>query len=237
LKSVKTPNPQSDVKTVVLQNGRWDNMIFDLKPLFIDKTTLKYNYDDDSNAFWAGNEFRFFDTRSFRYRSERVSNITFEEGKNNVYLFDDERRKSNNYVTVRDINGKFRINNREGTNHETDADYGYVHFSYKTNFPFVDEDLYVFGALSNWSFNPRNKMKYNEKKQVYEATLYLKQGFYNYEYVLLSAGDKTSSSFSTEGSHFETENDYLILVYLKQPGVFYDQLIGVKKMNSLNPIN
>ena len=237
LKGINTPNPQSDIKTVILQNSRWDNAIVDLPPLFVDKTILRFNYDDDSNAFWGGNEFRFIDLRSLQFKTDGIAKIAFQDNKNYVLLREDERRKSFNYVSIRDVNGRYKIFNREGKNHHTDADYSYVHFRYKSSFPFTDEDIYVFGELTNWNFHPSNKMKYNEKHQLYETTLFLKQGYYNYEYVLLEDGKTAASNFSTEGSHFETENDYTILVYLKKPGVFYDQLIGVKTINSLSQMN
>jgi hypothetical protein len=36
-----------------------------------------------------------------------------------------------------------------------------------------------------------------------------------------------------EGMHQETENDYTIYVYHHPVGTFYDQLIGVKRLNSI----
>jgi len=75
-------------------------------------------------------------------------------------------------------------------------------------------------------------MEYNPKRLGYEATLYLKQGYYNYEYVYLKDGQNAGDETYIEGMHFETENDYSIFVYHHAPGTNYDQLIGVKHLNS-----
>jgi len=39
----------------------------------------------------------------------------------------------------------------------------------------------------------------------------------------------------TEGNHWETENDYSIYVYHRQRGTYYDQLIGIRRLNSRKP--
>jgi len=60
--------------------------------------------------------------------------------------------------------------------------------------------------------------------------LLLKQGFYNYKYVLKNAEGVHLNRLS--GSHAQTENDYHILVYYRENGALYDALIGVGKTNS-----
>ena len=60
--------------------------------------------------------------------------------------------------------------------------------------------------------------------RVYETTLLLKQGWYDYQY-----GYKDGNQFSTEafeGAHFETENEYEVLIYFRNLGSRYDQLVG-----------
>jgi hypothetical protein len=61
--NVPIENPLRDVKVVIMQNGRWDNAIRNLKPLFIRQNRLEYDYQKE-NVFQAGNEFRYFDNRS-----------------------------------------------------------------------------------------------------------------------------------------------------------------------------
>ena len=76
-------------------------------------------------------------------------------------------------------------------------------------------------------------MIYNKALQQYEGSLYLKQGYYNYEYVYLKDNEKTGDETFIEGNHSETENDYVIYVYYKPISGVYDQLIGVKRFNTV----
>jgi hypothetical protein len=89
------------------------------------------------------------------------------------------------------------------------------------------------GKLTDWRMNRNSKMTYNYTKSGYEATLYLKQGYYNYIYVLSDDAKKGGDETITEGNHWDTENDYNIFVYHRKFGTYYDQLIGYKRLNSL----
>ena len=67
----------------------------------------------------------------------------------------------------------------------------------------------------------------------YEAELFLKQGYYNYQYVYIKDGKAQADETMLEGNHWETENDYSIYVYHRKIGTYYDQLVGIKKLNSI----
>ena len=63
--------------------------------------------------------------------------------------------------------------------------------------------------------------------------LLLKQGWYNYEYVVIPSG-AAAEGFPFEGSHWETENDYLVLTYFRDPSARYDRLTGIILANTRN---
>ena len=77
-------------------------------------------------------------------------------------------------------------------------------------------------------------MVFNPIQQQYECTMLLKQGWYNYEYVFLRNGDQEGVASKFEGSHYETDNDYLALVYYRNPRDRYDRVIGTGSANTLN---
>ena len=79
-------------------------------------------------------------------------------------------------------------------------------------------------------------MKFNEESQVYENTMLLKQGFYNYKYVVVNA-DESVDEGAISGNFFETENDYKVLVYYRDLGARYDRIIGLGEGNSVNISN
>jgi hypothetical protein len=77
-------------------------------------------------------------------------------------------------------------------------------------------------------------MKYNYETHTYSASLLVKQGYYNYQYVWVEDGKKLIDETVIEGNHVETENDYYITVYHRDPSMRYDRIIGFRKLSSKN---
>jgi hypothetical protein len=227
-------NPFRDLKVVITQNNRWQNAVTDIKPTFINGTQLVYSLDDAS-TFNGGNEFRFFDIRSLRFLTERVKEIYRDEDlKNHVVLYPEQLRATTPYLFYNDFNGNFLIRNSETQgNMDIEADYVWVEFFLPYVNPEPKGNFYVMGKLTDWRMSPNSKMTYNYKRFGYEAKLYLKQGYYNYEYVLSNDSKKGGDETVTEGNHWDTENEYCIYVYHRKFGTYYDQLIGYKKLNSI----
>ena len=61
----------------------------------------------------------------------------------------------------------------------------------------------------------------------------LKQGWYNYEYVFLKGNSRNGVPTKFEGSHYETENDYTVLIYYRNPRERYDRVIGYRQSTLL----
>ena len=230
--SFRIDNPFSDIKVAVLQNGRWDQSITDLKPLYDKDGLLEYNYQLE-NIFPAGNEYRWFDIKSMRYQSPYVKSIEYLNGYFHVNLFPDQIRAASGYFYEEDLNGKYYIEIQEEQKDDTEADYVYVHFSLPYSVPLSGGDFYVMGALSGSTPNDQNRMKYNPENHSYELSLLVKQGYYNYRYEFVKSGGSSGDASLTEGNYYETENDYLILVYYRGSSSRYDRLIGYQISNSL----
>ncbi len=226
-------NPYDDIKVVLMQNDRFDNYITKLKPLFTKQDQLVYDFDED-NVFNAGNEFRYFNCKSLKLKTENINYFEYDSLKQaHVYLLNDESRSYKRYITRSDINGRYSIQGEFARNADTDADYVNVHFFLPYDIPSTNGNMYVFGGFSDWQYQQKFKMIYDEKIRCYTLIANLKQGIYNYEYVFLKDGEKVADETIIEGNHSETENDYLILVYHRTIGVFYDQLIACKRANSI----
>ena len=170
-----------------------------------------------------------------RFLTEKVSEIYKDEQlKNHAVLYPDPIRNSKPYLYYNDFNGNFLIKNRETEgNQDLESDYVYVDFFLPYPKPESNGNFYILGKLTDWRMNSKSKLIYNFKKMGYEKTLYLKQGFYNYIYVLGNDSQKSGDETITEGNFWDTENDYCIYVYHRKFGTYYDQLIGCKKINSL----
>lgn len=229
-------DPFRNVYSFILQNGRWDNAKRNLRPDFFGNNELKYNSLSDKNIFQGGNEFRYFDIKSIRYQTENVKKIDFAVPNYNVFLYPSENREFKPYFYWKDFNGNYYIAFQEGHKPDIESDYVYVYFTLPSDQIVPGGNLYISGALNNWTYDNNNLMRYNPEKRQYECTMLLKQGWYNYEYVFLKNGETNGTSSLFEGSHYETENDYLILVYYRNPRDRYDKVIGTAIANTLNKL-
>ncbi|MBS4012877.1 MAG: DUF5103 domain-containing protein [Bacteroidetes bacterium] len=224
-------NPYQDLKVTIKQNGRTDNIIWDLKPKLVLGDKLVYEYEE-KNLFDGGNEFRRFDIRSLRFTTERVSDISATHSHYEVFLFKDQRRSSRRYTTDDDINGRFYIKTTDAQDSGIEADYAWVHFSLKYQIPEQNGNFYIVGSLTDWSYTAENRMKYSFRDNEYYLSMLLKQGYYNYMYVFLQDGKTQGETYLSEGNHSDAENDYTIYVYHRKPGNVYDSLIGILHLNS-----
>ena len=114
------------------------------------------------------------------------------------------------------------------------CDYVFVHFTLDMESQLLGGTVNVFGALTDWNANQSNEMTWNYETSAYELTLLLKQGYYNYQYVYVLEASSTADETVLEGSHYETENEYEILVYYKKNSGRYDELIGYQVLTSGN---
>ncbi|WP_291967934.1 DUF5103 domain-containing protein [Maribacter sp.] len=231
--SLRLINPKKEVKVAILQNHYWPSVITNVPPQYTIGNELVYKYDQET-AFYGGNEFLLFDTSDLRAPSSQISSIDLTDLYNH-YLFSDDFRNDKPYTYFPDINGDFVIRTLQGDNASREAEYTKVHFSLPyTEFIALD-DVYIFGKFNNYALTDENKLVYNEKNGMLEATLKMKQGFYNYKYAVKS-GEKTKLNDVGGNFHF-TENNYLVLVYYRNFGDMYDSIIGIGSANSRNITN
>jgi len=227
---VRIDDSFSDTRAVIYQNGLWDMGIVGLQPYMVNGTDLVYDYHEE-NIFPGGNEFRFFDTKNTRIPTYYVQRIDYVDPYFHFELKPDIPNPPHNYFSKEDINGRYAIEADGGQDPGVDADYVFVHFKLKMPDQ-LDGSVYITGALTNWQFNDLNRMDYKAEEGVYMKTLLLKQGVYNYRYLFLPALSDQFDVAEIEGSHFETENEYLILFYYRPPGTRYDRLLGHQVIHS-----
>lgn len=230
--NLRLDDPSYNIRVVVMQNLDWQTAKYDLVPAFTGAGELIYDYEEE-NQFPALSEFRHFETKNLNYITDGIEDIRFERPLNHVYLLPDHPRSVGGYVFDQDINGKFVITYHLDFDPNTGADYLMTHFKMPFDTPITGGSLYVFGALSDWSFHPNFEMTYHNENNRYELDVLLKQGYYNYQYRFVPDDGKSDPTF-LEGSFFETENDYLVFVYYQDFSNRYQQLIGFTELNNIN---
>jgi hypothetical protein len=219
-------NPYGDLHVVLLQNNQWHTAITGLKPVFVKDRDLVYDYDLPA-TFMAGNEYRFLDIKSFTYQMDNISRIERHANGFDVLLRPEEKRTFKRHLTQDDINGKFLIKNDDGFADHTESNYARVHFALALESPLIQSNVYVYGGFNGYQLANENRMIYDESVRAYKSTILMKQGYYNYQYVVVDPKSTKPDLTRLEGSHRDTSNDYTILVYHRNFSDNYDQLIGI----------
>lgn len=226
-------DPQTEIKVTLRQNYRWDNAKTELPPLYVDinDKTLDYRYFDLETAFLGGNEFRSF---AFRHLNFTDINLESIETRDRIVKILPGRLRSNRaFVNDVDINGKFFIENSQGGAFDLDGDYFRTIFRFDSEKKYLGR-IYVVGALSNWELLPEFEMLYDEEEKHYLTSAILKQGYYNYYFHYVPEINNPVpdiNEYYLEGSFFQTENIYEIIVYHRPPGGRADRIVSylVKK--------
>ncbi|PJJ61165.1 type IX secretion system plug protein [Hymenobacter chitinivorans] len=230
-------NPSQEVKVMLRQNFRWDNAKTNLRPTFVRdaERRLDYQYFNFENAFPASSEFRYFDMRSVRTMGAGMAELDPTTAPRTVVLSPEASRNGQSYTQFDDINGQRVFESREYGNGATNGDYANVTFRLRADQP-APGPVYVFGALTDWKLQDEFKLTYNVEQKEYAGTALLKQGYYNYYYVVGKPSGAPDDVYF-EGSHQETENQYDLLVYYRPPGTRADLLIGYQSIdvNSRRP--
>lgn len=219
--------PQDEIKVVIRQNGRWDNAIYDLKPLYVrdNERFLDYHFFNLENNFKGGNEFRQFDCRRIRTNGINIERIEFTGPENHVYLMQERSRNHRAYALYFDINGRFIIGNNEIGGNLTDPDYVTVHFDIKPD-EMPTGAVYVIGGFNDYVIDEKYKLNYDPDTESYKCSTVLKQGYYNYMYATKGYKQVKTDETELEGSFFQTENFYEIIVYHRPIGERSDFVIG-----------
>jgi hypothetical protein len=233
---INIQDPHNDLKIIVQKNDDWNDVIKNPKPSFINNDILEYDYQEEI-SFFGGNEYRDFDIKSLRYYGKNVKSIEQQKIQGGeihyVSLQTEKTYNEEEYRFKYDLNGKYIISVSENRNKNTESDYALVKFTLSSN-KLQNQNIYIYGELTNWDILPEAKMNYNKKDGQYYGFLYLKQGYYNYQYLIEEGPDKNITFI--DGDYQETRNQYSVYIYHAPIWSDYERLVGVGK-NSSNALN
>lgn len=224
---VKVIDPHRELKTVVMQNRRWDNCVVNPKPNIQAANKIEFTHNRQL-IFPAGNEYHKFEILDVHIPTLNVDRMEWFDPYYHATLYPNQT--SRNYLYDEDQNGAFIIRNSDDEDVATTCDYVFTHFTLKSP-QLPGGEVYLNGEWTYNRFIPEYRMTYNRETQAYEATALLKQGYYNYNYLFVPDGETQGNSGRTDGNFYETENEYIILVYHRPNGGRYDKLVGYRRMN------
>lgn len=228
--------PLQNVKTLLIQNGNFNTTIKNVPPQYTLANELVYKYDGETQ-FWGGNEFLYFENKDIRVASNNVAKIGANSDIYNSFLYTNPARGNQIYTVNQDVNGNFVVKNINASNNAIEADYAWVYFSLSAPTFRLDKDIYITGMFNNYSLSPEYKMDYNPEKGIYEKAVMIKQGFTNFQYTIADKKGTIDYENAIDGNFYQTENEYIILVYYRESTDRYQKVIGKGNANSLNIIN
>jgi hypothetical protein len=227
-------NPTQTVKALIVQNNNLNTAISNLKPQYTIGNQLIYKYDEET-SFLGGNEYLFFENKDVRAANTGIRAIDLQELYHN-YLFTNAERASKPYTYNPDINGNYVITALDTENPNIEADYVWMHFSLVATETLENKNVHVYGNFNNYVIDESTKLIYDEPRDILKNALLLKQGFYNYKYVVVNK-DGSLDEGAISGNFYETENNYKVLIYYRDLGARYDKIIGVGEGSSINISN
>lgn len=227
--SVTVTEPHEQIKSVVLQNGRWNTAVVNTPAQYIIPNGLQWLHNKEL-IFEAGNEYHKFEMLDPDHPSMGVDVIRWDGTDYHVYPFACEPQ--NNYVYDEDANGAFYIRNSDNYENDRSSEYMLVHYLLKTN-PIKDGNIYIDGRWTNEQLTPDYQMTYNEESGYYEAVIQQKLGYYNYHFIVVH-NDGTIRQLPSDGNFYQTENKYQCLIYYRGKQDRTDILVGYQEVQYRN---
>lgn len=220
-------SPATEIKPVVYQNRRRDNMVSGLVPTYTAGGKAEY-VRNERLIFKAGNEYRRFELADPNSPGEGVEEVVYSAPNYNALLYMDKPRRS--HSNYRDENGLYYVNTFEGYGTEIEADYVNVHFA--LDIPYRSGgDFYLSGDFCGKGYSEENRLYYDEEGGYYFTSQMLKLGLYNYQYVWVPSSSGRADLSFIEGDFYNTENEYLIYIYYRGFSDRYDRLLTVCRIN------
>ena len=213
--------PNNQIKTVVLQNGNWNDARVNMKPQFVLRDGLQWQHCRGF-IFDAGNNYRKFECLSVDHPTMGIETIDWDGSNYHAHLWPDLPRR--NYLYDESAQGVFVIRNSDDNGNDYLSDYVIVHFTLQTDA--TNDEIYVSGGFTNYRPLPQYRMKYDAVTRNYTLSLLMKQGYYSYEYVRRNA-DGSIQLLPSEGNFYQTKNQYQALIYYRGTGERTDRLVAV----------
>ncbi|NNE25809.1 MAG: DUF5103 domain-containing protein [Saprospiraceae bacterium] len=229
-KDIHITRPRTELFVTVIQNGNWNSALHNLQGTYERGDVLFFDLYDYI-VFPALKEFRNFDIRSLSYTTEFVTAIDRDKDVSTVLLDLNKKRYTRNFISEIDANGFFVLDNFDYGDPTISSEYANVIFTLESHKKYA-RNLYIIGAFSDWQAKDEYKLEYDPSRSIYIGEAFFKQGYYDYMFALEDSETGFLDMETIEGSWYETENDYLVLVYFREFGSFYDRLIGVQNFNS-----
>lgn len=225
--SLRVTRPDEQIQTIVMQNGREDNMKVNVKSNMTMPQSLKWEYNRGL-IFDAGNEYHKFEVLDPTHPTMGLAAVRWDEDTRTWHALPMPCEPRHNYLYDEDADGAFLLRNSDNYESERTSEYVFVHYRLQPAHHYNDAQVIVNGR---WATEAPETyaMEYDEATQSYNVSIMQKLGYYNYQLLLVDM-DGTTHPLPEEGSFYETENTYQALVYYKGTGERTWRLVGFQQI-------
>ncbi len=219
--------PEEQLRIFVMQNSREDNQKVDVAPNYVTPKGLRWEHNRGL-IFDAGDEYHKYEVLDPTHITMGLERVWWDEEEGRYHVQPWVCEPQRNYLYDEDANGAFYIRNSDNYENDRLSDYVWVHYKLQ-NVREYDSEVIIDGQWTTEA--PENYvMSYNEQDRSYNGMVLQKMGYYNYQ-LLLRDADGTTHRVPEEGSFYQTENRYQVLVYYKGNGERTWRLVGTRGEN------
>lgn len=212
--------PQFDLEFYFVQNQFWGRS---RKAGELDfSAPSEVQFELHSNRSFIGDyEFLRLNMNEISQTNPQIFGVNPDEIPPEVTLVDDVQGFSST--------GPLQQANRFGLpDMSLDAEYANVQFIFDPDIdPASDSEIYLVGDFNNWAIRSSNKLSYNENMDRWLTNSIIKQGSYNYKYVLFEDGEIDDLFF--DDLFARGRQEYHAFVYMKDSQQFFDRLLQVNQ--------
>lgn len=215
--------PQFDLKFYYTQNQFWGRSRRANELDFSDPNEVQFELSS-ANAFIGDYEFLTLRIRDLSQQNPQIFGVDPDQIPPRITLSDDAQGFSST--------GPLSNSNRFGLpNLSLNAEYANVQFIFDPDIGVAaGSDIYLVGDFTNWAIQPDNKLEYRSDMDRWITSSVVKQGFYNYKYVLVSDDDINDLAF--DDLFARGRQEYHAMVYMRDNQQFYDRLLQVNQFFS-----
>lgn len=215
--------PRYDLTYSVIQNRFWKRVRKAQQISVAEDGLMEFHLSRD-NAFPASYEFTTADLTEFSLQSSDIYSYDPSTIPPEVVLKDDQLNFSTDPRMVFESEYGFPDDSRT-------AQYGDISFRLNTGGDLTNsEDLYLLGDFNQWTINQRNRLKFVPEIGVYETSALVKEGKYNYKYVIYQNG--SIDDLILNDSISKRDQEYITFVYYLDPQNQYYRILNFEVLNS-----
>lgn len=214
-------NISSNTRVVVLQNGLWENAVVLSNPSNVNVNALEFK-NHNSAVFYGGGQFHKLEHLGDKTYGMGIDHIYMDNYVYNIDVIPNHSKRNMHYDFESDQSGRQVIRSIDRIH---DLDYHLVKFMFVSE-PITGEDVFLSGECFRFIPEEFLKMKYNKQKGCYELGVFLKMGYQEYKYMTRKNGEDSFNSDKTSGNHYQTINEYTVLVYYRNIQNNSYELIG-----------